>query len=194
MAEAGAMEHLRRSALLLVSDLASTIVFLVVLLVTGNVVFAVAIGVGLGLAQIAWLLVRRKPIDAMQWLSIGLVVVAGTATLLTHDARFVMLKPTVVYCVVGTFMLRPGWINRYLPPIAVEVVPDVAYAFGFVWAGLMYVSAALNVALALTLDPVAWSLAMSVWGIASKALLFLVQYLTMRTIARRRLQAGALRI
>jgi len=181
------VDHLRRSAALLASDLAATIVFLVVLLLTRNLALAVALGVALGLGQIGWLLARRKPIDAMQWLSVGLVVVAGAATLLTQDARFVMLKPSVVYCIAGTFMLRAGWMNRYLPPIAVQAVPDLAYAFGFVWAGLMYASAALNVALALTLDPVAWSIAISAWGIASKVALFLIQFATMRTIGRRRL-------
>lgn len=180
------MENLKRSAQLLVSDLASTILFLVVLLITRQVILAVVIGVAVGVAQIGWLIVRRKPIDAMQWLSIGLVVVAGLATLLTDDPRFVMLKPTVIYCVVGTFMLRPGWMNRYLPPIVIELVPDVAYAFGFAWAGLMYVSAVLNLVLALTLDPVSWSMAISVWGIASKVALFVIQYAAMRGIARRR--------
>lgn len=180
------MENLKRSAQLLVSDLASTILFLVVLLATGNVALAVVLGVALGVGQIGWMMVRRKPIDAMQWLSIGLVVAAGAATLLTKDARFVMLKPTVVYFVVGAFMLRPGWMNRYLPPVAIHFVPDLAYGFGFVWAGLMFLSAALNVVLALTLDPVAWSLAISVWGIASKAALFLIQYAAMTTVGRRR--------
>jgi hypothetical protein len=54
----------------------------------------------------------------------------------------------------------------------------------------MFASAALNIALAWMLDPLSWSLALSVWGIASKLALFLVQYVTMRTIARRRLAAA----
>jgi len=126
----------------------------------------------------------------MQWLSIGLVVASGAATMLTNDARFVMLKPTVIYCIVGAYMLRPGWMNRYLPPIAVEIVPDLAYIFGFVWAGLMFGSAALNIVLALTLDPVTWSATMSIWGIASKVTLFLIQYATMRLVGVRRRRAA----
>lgn len=180
------MQQLAQSARLLVTDLASTILFLVVLLTTKNLMLAVALGVGLGALQIAWLLVRRKPIDMMQWLSIGLVVISGAATMLTNDARFVMLKPTVIYCIVGAYMLRPGWMTRYLPPIAVATVPDIAWVFGFVWAGLMFASAALNVVLALLLDPVSWSATMSVWGLASKIALFLIQYATMRTIGVRR--------
>ncbi len=180
------MRNLLQSAQLLVSDLASTLLFLAVLLTTKNLILAVALGVGLGVLQIGWMMARKKPIDTMQWLSIGLVVVSGVATMLTSDARFVMLKPTVIYCIVGTYMLRPGWMNRYLPPIAVAVVPDLAYIFGFVWAGLMFGSAALNIALALTLDPISWSATMSIWGIASKVALFLIQYTTMRTIGMRR--------
>jgi intracellular septation protein len=148
------MNHLLHSARLLVSDLASTLLFLAVLLITKDLMLAVALGVGLGVVQIGWLMARRKPIDTMQWLSIGLVVASGLATMLTRDPRFVMLKPSVIYCIVGAYMLRPGWMNRYLPAIARQTVADLAYLFGFIWAGLMFVSAALNIALALTLDPV----------------------------------------
>jgi intracellular septation protein A len=184
------MANLMHSARLLVSDLASTILFLVVLLITKDLMLAVALGVGLGVIQIGWMKLRRQPIDTMQWLSIGLVVVSGIATMLTSDPRFVMLKPTVIYCIVGAYMLKPGWMNRYLPPIAVHLVPDLAWTFGFVWAALMFGSAALNIALALTLDPVSWSATMSIWGLASKVALFLVQYGLMRFVGVRRAKAA----
>jgi intracellular septation protein A len=185
------MANLMHSARLLVTDLASTLLFLAILLITKDLMLAVALGVGLGIVQIVWMKVRRQPIDTMQWLSIGLVVVSGIATMLTSDPRFVMLKPSVIYCIVGAYMLRPGWMTRYLPPIAVQTVPDLAWLFGFVWAGLMFGSATLNIALALTLDPIAWSATMSIWGIASKVALFLVQYVTMRAIGTRRGRAAA---
>lgn len=185
------MQNLLRAAQLLVSDLASTIAFLIVLLATKDVMLAVAIGIGLGVAQIGWLLARRKPIDTMQWLSIGLVMVSGVATMITNDPRFVMLKPSVVYCVAGAFMLRPGWMNRYLPPIAIQLIPDVVYAFGFIWAGLMFASAALNIVLAMLLDPLTWSASIAAWGIASKVVLFFIQYLTMRAVAVRRRRAAS---
>ncbi len=185
------MANLMHSARLLVSDLASTILFLVVLLITQDLMLAVALGVGLGVIQIAWMKLTRQKIDTMQWLSIGLVVVSGIATMLTRDPRFVMAKPSVIYCIVGAYMLRPGWMNRYMPPIAIQMVPDIVWIFGFVWAGLMFGSAALNVVLALTLDPIGWSATMSIWGIASKVALFLIQYATMRLIGRRRGHAAA---
>jgi intracellular septation protein A len=140
----------------------------------------------LGAAQIGYLLARRKPIDTMQWMSLFLVLGAGTVTLITDDPRFVMIKPSVIYIIVGVVMLRRGWMNRYLPPVAIELVPDIAVTFGYVWAGLMFFSAALNVIVALTFSVVTWSVVMSIYGIVSKAALFLIGYATMRIVGGRR--------
>jgi len=180
------MQNFLASATLLVSDLASTLLFLVVLLTTGDLILAVALGMILGIVQIGWLLARKKPIGTIQWLSLILVVASGAATLFTNDARFVMAKPSVIYVIVGLVMLKPGWMNRYMPPIALATVPDLVYAFGFVWAGLMFASAALNVVLVLTLDATTWSAVISAYGIVSKVALFLIQYTAMNVIGRRR--------
>src|ERR1700737_3696327 len=169
--------------------MASAFLFLVIYLLTKNVTLAVVLGMALGAAQIGWQFARKKPIDTMQWMSLFLVLGAGAATLMTNDPRFVMIKPTVVYTVVGIVMLKPGWMNRYLPPVAIEIVPDIAVIFGFVWAGLMFFSAALNLVMALNFSVVTWSAFMSIYGIVSKAALFLIGYATMRTIGVRRRRA-----
>jgi intracellular septation protein A len=180
------MKYLVDSGKLLLLDLASTFLFLVIYLLTKNVTLAVVLGMALGTAQIGWQLARKKPIDTMQWMSLFLVLGAGAATLLTDDPRFVMIKPSVIYLIVGIVMLKPGWMNRYLPPIAIEMVPDIAFIFGFAWAGLMFFSAGLNLIVALNFSVVAWSLFMSIYGIVSKVALFLIGFATMRMIGRRR--------
>ena len=75
------------------------------------------------------------------------------------------------------------------PPAAMAVVPDVAVIFGFVWAGLMFASAALNVVVALNFSVVTWSVFMSIYGIVSKVGLMLIGFATMRTIGVRRRRA-----
>ena len=157
------MRDLFAAAKLLLLDMASTVFFLVVFLLSKNIPLAVALGVALGVAQIGWEFVRKRPIDTMQWLSLFLVAGAGTATLITNDPRFVMVKPSLIYLVVGVVMLKPGWMNRYLPPVAKELVPDLAFIFGFVWSGLMFFSAALNVIVALNFSVVTWASFMSVY-------------------------------
>jgi intracellular septation protein len=183
------MRDFLNAAKLLLLDLASTIVFLVVFLLTHNTILAVGLGMALGLAQIATQFVRRRAIETMEWLSLFLVIAAGTATLLTDDPRFVLFKPTVIYTIVGVVMLKPGWMNRYLPDIARAVVPDVAVVVGFVWAGLMFVSAMVNAFVALTCSVATWALVMPIFGIVSKLTVFLVGFVALRFIGRRRVLA-----
>jgi intracellular septation protein len=179
---------------LLLLDMASTVFFLVLYLLTKNIPLSVALGIALGFAQIGWEVARKRPIDTMQWVSLVLVVASGTATLITNDIRFIMIKPSLIYIAIGAVMLNPGWLNRYLPPVALEIVPDVAVIFGFVWAGLMFCSAVLNLIVALTFSAVMWASFMSVYGIVSKIGLFFIQYAVMRLIGvrRRRAQRAAL--
>jgi len=185
------MKNLLSAARVLALDLASTIVFLVIFLLSDNLFLAVGLGMVLGVTQIAWQYHRKQPIGSLQWLSVVLVLASGTATFLTHDPTFVMLKPSVIYCIVGLVMLKRGWMNRYLPERAAPVA-DVATAFGFVWAGLRFGSAALNIALALSLDVKSWAAAMSAWGLFSKIGLFLIQYGWMTMIGRRRAAAAGM--
>ncbi len=179
------MKNLFSAGRFLVQDLASTILFLALYLITDNLFLSVGLGMALGVTQILWALFRRQTIGTMQWLSVVLVLASGAATFFTHDPRFVMMKPTIIYCIVGAVMMRRGWMNRYLPPRA-ESVKDLATAFGYAWAGLMFLSAALNIGLALSLDAKVWAAIMSAWGIASKVALFLVQYAVMTSIGKRR--------
>ena len=189
------MKNLLEAGRLLLLDMAATLLFLVLYLLTHNVTLSVVLGMALGIGQIGWQLARGKPIDTMQWMSLFLVLGAGTVTLITNDPRFVMIKPSVIYIIVGVVMLRRGWLNRYLPPIALELVPDIAVIVGYAWSGLMFISAAVNVFVALNFSVVTWSVTMSIYGIASKLVMFLIGYAVMRTIAvaryRRRLTNGA---
>ena len=183
------MRNLLNAGKLLLLDLASTILFLGVFLLTDNIPLSVALGIALGVGQISLQLARKKPIDTMEWLSLFLVVASGSAALLTNDPRFVMFKPSLIYVIVGVVMLKPGWINRYLPPLAKAVVPDIAVIVGFLWAGLMFASAAVNVVVAFNFSVVTWAWFMPVFGIVSKIALFLISFAMMRFIARRRLRA-----
>jgi intracellular septation protein len=183
------MRDFLKAAKLLFLDLASTILFLVVFFLTPNSILSVGLGIALGLAQIATQFVRRKPIDTMEWPSLFLVIAAGTATLLTNDPSSILFKPTVIYVIVGVVMLKPGWMNRYLPAIARAVVPDVATVVGLLWAGLMFISAAVNAFVALTCSVVTWTVVMPIFGIVSKLAVFLIGFAAMRVIGRRRVRA-----
>ena len=94
---------------------------------------------------------------ALLWLSLAVVVSSGVAMLFTQDARFLMIKPSVVSVVFGLTMLKPGWMDRYLPADAIKYVPDIAVIFGYVWAGSQFLAAVVNIVVALSVDPVTWA-------------------------------------
>ena len=183
------MRDFLNAAKLLLLDLASTLFFVAVFLLTHNTYLAIGLGVALGLAQIGIQFARKKPISTMEWLSLFLVMAAGTASLLTDDPRFVLFKPSVIYAIVGVVMLKPGWMNRYLPAIAQTVVPDVAVAIGYLWAGLMFASAVVNAYVALTFSVATWALVLPAYGIVSKVVVFLAGFAALRLVARRRVRA-----
>lgn len=184
------MKEFLLAARALLLDMASMVVFLVVVWLTDNLYWSAAIGMAFGVAQIVWQLARRQPIEALQWLSLVQVLAAGTATLLTDNATFMMLKPSVLSVILGVVMLKRGWMKRYISPATAALVGDVAIRFGFIWAWLMFFTGALNIALALTLDTKTWSVVMSFWGLGSNIALFLAQYAVMDWIARRRTAAA----
>jgi intracellular septation protein len=99
---------------------------------------------------------------------------------------FVLLKPSAIYVLIGVTMLKRGWMTRYMPEDALEWVPDLAIAFGYVWAGLMFVSAAVNMIVALNSSVAGWVYFMSIYGTASKLGLFAIQYGIMRMVGMRR--------
>ena len=145
------------TARLFALDLISMILFLVIVLATGNVFLATGVGIAAGLAQLAWQAGRRRAIGMLQWASLGLVVVFGSATLLTHDPRFIMFKPTAINLILGAVMLKPGWMERYVPQAVLEAARPMLRKFGFVWSGLMFLTAALNLVLVFTVDPTTWA-------------------------------------
>jgi intracellular septation protein len=173
-------------------DMAATFLFYGVLATTGNVALATAVGVAFGVGQVIVWKLRRQPISAMQWAALGLVLVMGGATLVTHDARFILIKPTIVYAVIGAAMLQPGWMLRYMPPIALQTVPrGLIVGGGYVWAGLMFLSALLNLVVAFTLDPKAAATFMAIWSPASKLVLFAIHYSAFQYVGRRNARVRA---
>jgi intracellular septation protein len=184
------MRHFLQAARPLGEDLLSTFVFVGLKLMGVDIVVAIGLGMATAVVQIGWALYRKKPIGALQWMSLGLVTVLGGASILTRDPRFLMIKPSIIYVVVGVTMLQPYWMRRYMPEIARGRLGDKPILVaGWVWAAMMFGTAALNVYVALTFSLAAWALFMSIFPLASKIALFLGQYVMFRAIVVRNFKA-----
>jgi intracellular septation protein len=172
----------------LLNDLLSAILFFAVYLISGNIVAAAAIAIAVGLAQFAAMKLAGRRIEPMQWMILGLVMVLGTATMLTQSPGFMMVKPSVGHFAVALIMLRRGWMIRYLPEIVTENLPEpVIVAAGYAWAGLLAAIGIVNLGFAAYGDIVIWAWFISVGSIGAKIVAFALQYVVFRTMVRRRL-------
>jgi intracellular septation protein A len=176
----------------LLSDFLSAILFLVVYAITGNLLAAAAIAVAAGVLQLLRIWSTGRRVEPMQWMSLGLVVVLGGATILTQSPRFMMVKPTIVHLAVAAVMLRRGWMIRYLPQIVLQNVPEpTIVAAGYAWAGLLAAIGLTNLVIALHFDFVTWAWFVAVGAVGVKLTAFALQYGVFRMIVRRRLAQPA---
>jgi intracellular septation protein A len=173
------------------SDFLSTIVFLVVYLSTDNVILATAVAIAGAIGQVIWARYKGQTLGYMTWASLGLVIVLGSMTLLTHDARFVLAKPAIGHVAIGLIMLKRGWMLRYMPAIVSDNIPEYVTFAGYAWAALMFVLAAGTVAVAMTGDMKLWTFYVTVVLVGAKLAAFAIQYVAFRILVGNRIRAAA---
>lgn len=175
----------------LASDFLSAIIFLIIYLVTDNVILATSVAIAGAIAQVIYARVKGHQLSFMTYASLGLVVVLGAVTLLTNDPRFMLAKPAIAHFAIGTIMLKRGWMLRYMPPIVTETVPEYVMAAGYVWAALMFLIGAGTIVVASTGDLKLWAFYISVVAGGAKILAFAVQYIVLRLVVTSRRRAAA---
>src|SRR3981189_3312083 len=172
------------------TDFLSAIVFLTLYLTTGNMVVAASVAIAGAVAQVVYSKVRGRPLGFMTYASLALVIVLGSATLLTNDPRFVLAKPSIAHFAIGAIMLRRGWMLRYMPPLVAETVPEYVTLAGYAWAALMFALGAGVIAVASTGDIKLWAFYVSVVAIGAKVAAFAVQYVAFRILVTNRIRAA----
>ena len=138
-------------------------------------------------AQVIYSRVKGQPLGFMTYASLALVIVLGSATLLTHDPRFVLAKPAIAHFAIGAIMLKRGWMLRYMPPIVAETIPEYVTIAGYAWAALMFALGAGTIAVASTGDIKLWAFYVSVVAIGAKVAAFAVQYVAFRILVTNRI-------
>jgi intracellular septation protein len=174
----------------LATDFFSTIVFLTLYLVTGDILLATGVAIAGALAQVIWSRTRGEQLGFMTWASLGLVIVLGSATLLTSDARFVLAKPSIAQLAIGAIMLKRGWMLRYMPPLVADTIPEYVTVAGYAWAALMFALGLGVIAVAATGDMKLWAFYVSVIALGAKAAAFAVQYAAFRILVTGRIRAA----
>ena len=173
----------------LLADFFSTIVFLAVYLATDNILLATAVGIAGAVGQFVLAKVRGQHLDLMTYASAALVIVLGSASILTNDPRFILVKPSIGHFAIGSIMLRRNWMMRYMPEIVRQNGPDLILGAGYCWAALMFVLGAGTVVTALSGNIKLWTFYVTVVLLGAKLVAFGIQYAVLRIVIRRRILA-----
>ena len=186
------MSNFQKTFRPLLADFLSTIFFVAIYAITGSIRTAIVVGIAAGILQIGALLAMRRPLVAMQWISLALVIVLGSASLLTANPRFVMIKPSIGYFAIALVMLRRNWLGRYLPQIVIDNVrPAILIVWGYAWSALLFALCLANLAIAFAAGPKLWAWFNGIVPLACQLLLFAVQYVSIRMLVRRAIGARA---
>jgi intracellular septation protein len=170
----------------LIADFLSTIVFLIVWAATRDVLVATAVAVAAAIVNVVHARLAGRELDLMSWVSLALVLVLGGATFLTHDPRYVLIKPSIAHFAIGAIMLKRGWMSRYMPPAVLNHAPELPLIAGYAWAILMFALGAGTIAAAMTGDIRLWTLYVSVVAVGAKVVAFALQVLVFRIVIGRR--------
>lgn len=122
---------------------------------------ATAVAIVATIVQIAYLRWKMGKVEPMQWISLGVIVLFGGATLLAQDENFIKWKPTVLYwlmggaLLVGQLVLRKNFIKSLMG--AQVQLPDPAWnALNWAWSGFFATMGALNLWIAYRFDTDTW--------------------------------------
>ena len=112
-------------------------------------------------AQVGWLLARGKKVEPMLWISLGIIVVAGGATLLLHDERFIKWKPTLLYGAMAGALALAQFVFRKSPMKSLMggqiALPDEAWLkLALAWIAFFVVMAILNLLVAFNFPTDTW--------------------------------------
>ena len=126
-----------------------------------DIYVATAVAMVATLGQIAWLRFKTDRVEPMQWLSLGVIVLFGGATLLAHDETFIKWKPTVLYALMA-LALWGGWLLarrnfiRTLMQSQLRLPDPVWQHLMHAWAGFFSFMAVLNLWVAYQFDTDTW--------------------------------------
>ncbi len=77
-----------------------------------DIFVATAVAIVAAIAQIGWLWFCRRQVDKMMWINLAIIVIFGSATLISQDETFIKWKPTVLYWLIATVLLFSNLIFR----------------------------------------------------------------------------------
>ena len=131
----------------------------------GDIYTATIVAMVATIGQILWVYYRHRKIDAMQWVSLVMILVFGSLTIFLHDKTFIQLKPTALYWLfagalfVSAQFFNKNWIQVLMGKQVVlkqTTASSVWHRLNMAWAIFFFLMGALNLYIAFEYSEETW--------------------------------------
>ena len=131
----------------------------------GDIYTATIVAMVATIFQILWVYYRHRKIDAMQWVSLIMILVFGSLTIFLHDNTFIQLKPTALYwlfsgaLVISNQFFQKNWIQVMMGKQVIlkhESSKSVWQKLNIAWAIFFFLMGALNLYVAFQYSESTW--------------------------------------
>jgi len=131
----------------------------------GDIYTATIVAMVATIGQILWVYYRHRKIDAMQWVSLVMILVFGSLTIFLHDKTFIQLKPTALYWLfsgalfISAQFFRKNWIQVLMGKqvtLKAESAHSVWHTLNNAWAIFFFFMGVLNLYIAFEYSEEAW--------------------------------------
>jgi intracellular septation protein len=125
-----------------------------------GIYLATLVAIVASFAQIGWVKLRGHKVEIMLWVSLGIIVVFGGATLWLHDESFIKWKPTVLYWIFAAIIFGAAALGRNVIRSLMSAqmeLPDPAWSrLNASWGGFFAVMGLANLVVAFNFSTDAW--------------------------------------
>ncbi|CAM3664140.1 septation protein A [Polynucleobacter antarcticus] len=117
------------------------------------------------IGQILWVYYRHRKIDAMQWVSLVMILVFGSLTIFLHDKTFIQLKPTALYWLfaaalfISAQFFNKNWIQVLMGKQITLKEPrsqSIWHQVNMAWSVFFLLMGALNLYIAFEFSEETW--------------------------------------
>ena len=142
-----------------------------------SILLAVAVAIVAFTIQIAFLLVTRKKVSLVQWLSFAILLVFGGASIYFHSDTFIKWKVTVLYwlfaiaLIVGVLAFKKNLIRALMEPGGIELPDAVWTRMNQAWIAFFVFLGALNLIVAFNFSRTTW-VSFKAFGLTALTLVF----------------------
>lgn len=125
-----------------------------------GIYLATLVAIVASFGQIGWVKLRGHRVDTMLWVTLGIIVLFGGATLWLHDESFIKWKPTVLYWVFSAVIFGAAGFGRNVIRSLMAgkmELPDAAWSrLNASWGGFFAFMGLANLLVAFNFSTDAW--------------------------------------